>query len=264
MYMAFLTSAFQTRLAYRGQVWASVFGDLVEVFAKIAIWGSIYALSGARAGSITLSEMITYAILGGMVTAGAWDWRRYINEVGHQIKTGDVAVFLLKPLSYPLMLLSAECGKVLFRLLAVVLPVSLIAALSAGIAPPASVFHGVMALAFLLLGFLMLFLLATIAALLAFWLMTVFSLEWMLQALVSIFAGTLVPLWFFPAPAAAVIEKLPFAYTAYHPMAVYLGKLDVSATFATLAIGGGWALVLSIMAGWLWSRARQRIIVQGG
>jgi ABC-2 type transport system permease protein len=121
-----------------------------------------------------------------------------------------------------------------------------------------------MALLFFGLGFLMLFTLATIAGLLAFWLMTVFSLEWMLQALISILAGTFVPLWFFPAPAAAVIEKLPFAYTAYHPMAVYLGKLDVSATLTTFAIGVAWLALLAAFMSWLWSRARRRIIVQGG
>lgn len=264
MYLAFLTSAFQTRLAYRGQVWASMFGDLVEVFAKIAIWMSVYALAGANAGGVTLKEMITYAILGGLVTMGAWEWRRYVNEVGAQIKSGDVAVFLLKPLSYPLMLASAECGKALFRFVAVVAPVWLIAGLSYGIAPPASLFHGGMALVFVLLAFAILFLLATIAGMLAFWLMTVFSLEWTLHAMMSILAGTFVPLWFFPAPAAAIIEKLPFAYTSYHPMAVYLGKVDVSETLALLAVGMGWAVALAGVAGWLWSRARRRLIVQGG
>jgi ABC-2 type transport system permease protein len=264
MYLAFLTTAFQARLAYRGQVWASVFGELVEVFAKIAIWMSVYAVAGTSAGGVTLKEMITYAILGGLVTTGVWEWRRYVNEVGYQIKTGDVAVFLLKPLSYPLMLLSAELGKVLFRILAVIAPVSVIAGLVYGIAPPADLFHGTMAALFFVLGFLMLFVLATIAGLLAFWLMTVFSLEWLLQALISILAGTFVPLWFFPAPAAAVIEKLPFAYTAYHPMAVYLGKIDATATLVTFAIGVAWLLLLGAFAGWLWSRARERIVVQGG
>ena len=67
MYLAFAASAFQTRLAYRGQVWAAVFGDLVVVFAKVAIWTSIFAGIGGVANGVTLAEMITYSIL------GAWD-----------------------------------------------------------------------------------------------------------------------------------------------------------------------------------------------
>jgi ABC-2 type transport system permease protein len=262
VYLAFLSSAFQTRLAYRGQVWASVFGDLVQVFARIAIWMSLYTGLDSANG-VSLREMITYAIFSSLLLHG-WSWSGFVNLIGNQIKTGDVAVFLLKPLNYPLMLLAGECGKLLFRMVTVVLPVSLVVGLIYGVMPAASVFHGAMAGVFFVLGFGILFLLATIAGLLAFWLMTVFSLEWMLQALLLIFAGWFVPLWFFPAPAAAIIEKLPFAYTAYHPMAVYLGKLDVEATLSTLAIGIGWAALLAAVAGWLWSRARQRIIVQGG
>jgi len=73
MYLAFTASAFQTRLAYRGQVWAAVFGELVQVFAKVAIWMSIYAGVGGIADGVTLPEMITYSILGGLVIT-AWPW----------------------------------------------------------------------------------------------------------------------------------------------------------------------------------------------
>lgn len=263
MYRAFLISAFQTQLAYRAQAWASIFGDLVEVFARIAIWMSIFAVAGEKAGGVSLEEMITYTIIGS-VLLGAWEWRLYLNVIGKQIKTGDVAVFLLKPLNYLLMMLFGELGTIGFRLMAVVLPVVGITGLIYGVEPPASFFHGVMFVAFLLLGFAILFLLATIAGLLAFWMMTVFALEWAMHAVMAVLAGTFVPLWFYPAPAAAIIEKLPIAYTTFHPNAVYLGKLDVDATLATFGIGCGWALILTLFAAWLWSRAQDRIVVQGG
>lgn len=262
MYLAFLSSSFQTQLAYRGQAWTSVFGELVEVFARVAIWMSIFAVT-SDTGGITLREMITYAIFGSIITT-AWEWRDYLISIGNQIKTGDVAVFLLKPLNYPLMLLSAQAGAMAFRALAVALPVTLIAGFAYGVEPPASAFHGAMSVAFLLLGLILLFLLATIAGLLAFWMMTVFAMEWLMHAAMSILAGTFVPLWFFPAPVAAIIERLPFAYIAYHPMAVYLGKHDVGATLMTFAIGGAWALALWGAAALLWSKARRRIVVQGG
>ncbi len=263
MYVAFFLTAFQTRLAYRGQVWASIFGSLVGMFAWVSIWIALYSITSGTKSGVSLQEMITYSIFASILLE-AWSWSEFVNLVGRQIKTGDVAVFLLKPLKYPAMLLAGECGKLAFRLLAVILPVALIASLTYGIVPPASAFHGLMAVPFLILGFAILFLLATIAGLLGFWVMTVFSLEWMLQAMLLILAGWTVPLWFFPEPAGAIIEKLPFAYTAYHPMAVYLGKVDVEKTLWTFVIGVGWALLLALFAGWLWSRARQRIVVQGG
>jgi ABC-2 type transport system permease protein len=263
MYRAFFISALQTQLAYRGQAWASIFGDLVEVFARIAIWMSIFAVAGDKAGGVSLKEMITYTIVGS-VLLGAWEWRLYLNVIGQQIKTGDVAVFLLKPLNYLLMMLFWELGTIAFRLMAVVLPVIVVTGLIYGVEPPASPFHGAMFVGFLLLGFVILFLLATIAGLLAFWMMTVFALEWSMHAFMAVLAGSFVPLWFFPAPAAAIIERLPFAYTTFHPNAVYLGRLDVNATLTTFGIGCGWAVVLTGFAAWLWSLAQHRIVVQGG
>jgi ABC-2 type transport system permease protein len=263
MYFAFAASAFQTRLAYRGQVWAAVFGDLVLVFAKVAIWTSIFAGVGGVANGVTLAEMITYSILGGLVLM-VWPWATLVRNVGEQIRTGDVVVYLLKPLRYPLMLLATETGNAAFRLLSVILPVTVVSSLVYGLLPPASLFHGMAYVVFLLVGFFIMFLLAMIAGLLAFWLLTAFSLEWFLQGLLSLLSGVLVPLWFFPPAAAALIAKLPFAYVSYHPMTVYLGKLDIPATLTTLAVGLGWILVLGGAAAWLWGRAARRLVVQGG
>jgi len=135
MYRAFFASAFQTRLAYRSQVWALLLYGFVTVFAKIAIWVALYAQVGtATVGGITRSDMITYAILGGVVLN--WDYTRFIRTFGRQIQSGDVSVFLLKPVRYPLMLLAGACGNLAFELLAVQLPVTIVASLFYGLTPP--------------------------------------------------------------------------------------------------------------------------------
>ena len=43
VYFAFAQSSFQTQLAYRNEVWANMFGKLVQVFARVAVWLAIYA-----------------------------------------------------------------------------------------------------------------------------------------------------------------------------------------------------------------------------
>ena len=158
--------------------------------------------------------MITYAILAGVVFN--WDYTRFIRTFGRQIKSGDVAVFLLKPVRYPLMLLAGECGNLAFELLSVQLPVTIIAGLVYGLTPPASLFAGAMTIVFWGMGFVILFLLSAAAAILAFWLLTVFSLEWTLMALTAIFAGGHTSAVVFPAcrvrhhsAVAILIRRLP-------------------------------------------------------
>lgn len=260
-YTAFTVNAVQARLAYRNQVWASCFGELVGIFARIAIWTSVYAGVASHDG-ITLPEMITYAVLAGPVLY--WDYSKVLYDVGNAVKTGDVAVFLLKPLHYPAYLLAAHIGNFLFELVVVIVPVALVVALVFGLLPPASLFHGMLFLAYWALSFLILFSMAALLGLAAFWLMTAFSLEWFLQGIMSLFSGGLVPLWFFPAPLAAIAGYLPFAWVSYYPAAVYLGKLDVAATWGHLAIGLVWLVILAGSTILLWNKARHRLVVQGG
>lgn len=262
MYLAFVQSAFQTQLAYRGQVWARLFGELIVVVAKIAVWIAVFEGVQSVAG-ITLRDMVTYAILSGTMLA-AWSYANLINTVGREIKTGDVAVFMLKPLSYPLYLFATECGNLLYRTVAVVVPTVVLAALSYGIQPPASVFHGTMFAAFWLLAFVILFLIAALFGLIAFWMMTAFALEWLLQAALLIFSGTFLPLWFLPEGFATIVAHLPFAWVGYYPSAVYLGKLDMVTSWTYLGLGLVWATALALAVAWLWRRAALRITVQGG
>ena len=107
-YLAFAQSAFQTSLAYRNEVWANLFGKLMQVLARVAIWFAVYA-GAASIGGVSLEEMITYALLGGAVT-GAIRYEAIVGGIGNALKTGDVAVWLLKPVSFPLYIIVSELG----------------------------------------------------------------------------------------------------------------------------------------------------------
>lgn len=262
MYLAFAASAFQTQLAYRGQVWALALGYFINISAKVAIWTALFA-GHASVDGVTLAQMVTYAIIAGSVDV-SWHWEQFVQKVGTQIKSGDVAVYLLKPLRYPVMLFSSECGSLGFGLIALVVPVTIISGLLYGFAPPPTAMHGLLFLAMWALGFLILFLLAGIAALLSFWLLTTFALEWMLMALLAALSGRIVPLWFYPEQAAAVLKYLPFAWIAFHPTAVYLGEIEAGEAIGLLAIGAAWVVVLTGILVFLWSRASRRLVVQGG
>jgi ABC-2 type transport system permease protein len=260
-YPAFTATAFQSRLAYRNQVWASVFGELVSTFAYIAIWTAAFAGTASAAG-VSLPEMITYVLIAGPLLH--WETERLLREVGESIRTGDVTVFLLKPMQYPGYLAANHFGQYAFDQLVITLPVVIIVALTVGLLPPASLFHGLIFLPFAVLSWLTLFCLACLAGLLAFWLLTVFALEWFLRGIMALASGAIIPLWFMPSALADILGYLPFAWVSYYPAAVYLGKLDPAQAWTHLGLGCLWLLALVACLAWLWSRARHRLIVQGG
>jgi ABC-2 type transport system permease protein len=262
MYTALAASAFQTQLAYRSQIWAHIFAQSIQVFFRIAIWSSVYVGSD-RVEGVSLPELITYTVLAGTVLS-AWEWARLIQSIDAAVTTGDISVFLLKPLRYPLYLLATECGNWLFRLATVVFPVVVTIGFTYGLRAPASGFHALAFLVFWLLSFSIQFLLSLLFGLLAFWLMTAFSLEWLLQGLLALLSGSFVPLWFFPSTLLPLVRFLPFAWIGFYPVEVYLGKLAPAEIAVRLLLGLGWGLVLSLAVAGLWHRATQRITVQGG
>jgi ABC-2 type transport system permease protein len=262
-YPAFTATAFQSRLAYRNQVWSGLFGELVFIFARIAIWVSVFTTAGTSTiDGVSLPQMITYALLAGPVLY--WDYSRLLNDVGVAIKSGDVAVYLLKPLHYPGYLLANHMGNFVFDLLTVTTPVAIIVALTIGLAAPASLFHALAFLPFWGLSFMMLFVLTALLGLAAFWLMTTQSLDWFFNSIMTLLSGGLVPLWLFPGWLAAIAGHLPFAWVSYYPAAVYVGKLGTTETLLYFVLGLVWLAALLLLLVWLWAKARHRLIVQGG
>jgi ABC-2 type transport system permease protein len=262
MYLAFARSAFRTQLAYRAQIWAGIFGQLVQVFARIAIWTSLLA-TGASVGGVDRSDMVTYAVLGGTVLS-AWDPSRMLYAISAELKNGDIASRLLRPVPYPAYLFATECGNLVYRAVAVGLPVLVIAAVVYGLKPPASLFYGAVFPAFWVLSFLLLFGLSCLGGLAAFWLMTAFSIDWFLWSIIGLLSGGFVPLWFFPDWLAAAVKYLPFAWIGFYPAAVYLGKIGEPETLLLLGIGIAWVAIFGLAIRVLWSKATTRITVQGG
>lgn len=260
-YPAFTATAFASHLAYRNQVWSSVFGELVGSFAYIAVWTAGYA-GLASVDGVTLPQMITYVLIAGPLLY--WDTTRFIREVGDAVRTGDVTIYLLKPLHYPGLLLANQLGHYAFDLLSVFVPVAIIIALTAGLLPPAGLAHGLYFLAFWAVSWLMLFLIATITGMLAFWLLTAFALDWLLRGVMALASGYIVPLWFMPEALASALGYLPFAWVSYYPTAIYLGQIPLGDVPGLLAGGCLWLAALGAALTLLWGQARHRLVVQGG
>jgi ABC-2 type transport system permease protein len=261
-YLAFAQSAFQTSLAYRNEIWANLFGKLLQVMARVAIWFAVYA-GAASVGGVSLEEMITYALLGGVVT-GAIRYEAIVGGIGNALKSGDVAVWLLKPAIYPLYVIANEMGSTAYRFVFMVVPTVAVVALIYGMLPPASVFHGTMFVLYWLLAFAVMSLISALFGLLSFWLLTSFALEWTMQSLLNLLSGILIPFWFFPQPFAVIAGHLPFAWIVYYPSAVWLGRLTPEQTLLYFAVGLLWAAAIALGVAWLWRNASSRIIVQGG
>jgi ABC-2 type transport system permease protein len=259
-YYEFFLKSFKKNFAYRADVWLRVFGNVLGILVQVAIWRAV--LGSGSAEGVDLPDMVTYSILTTLV-AGLLMMGLY-HDADDRLRTGDIAVDLLKPLRYPLYLFADGLGRSAYQALFTVLPTLAVAWPLFGFSPPASPGHALAFLAALAIALSVSYALSYLIALLAFWFLTTMHFRFAVAGFVTAFSGSFLPLWFFPPGWAAVARALPFQYLGFVPAAAYMGEIPVPELGLTLAGGVAWTAALLALAGWLWSASVRRLVVQGG
>jgi ABC-2 type transport system permease protein len=152
----------------------------------------------------------------------------------------------------------------LFSALFSVLPTLVIAALFFGFQAPASPGNAAAFAVAFAIALAISFSLACMVGMLGFYFLATFHFQWALGALRSLFAGTMVPLWFYPDGLRSLAEGLPFKFLAFFPAAAWMGELSRRDLALNLALGLCWSAALLGFCWWMWSRIVRRLVVQGG
>lgn len=259
-FLAFFGTSFRKNLVYRSEVWLWIIYGLVSIVILAAIWRSLLA-DGAVEG-ITVSDMVTYAVITTVVSTISL--HRMITDVDERLRSGDIAIDLIKPMHYPSLQLADQLGRAAFQLVFVVVPMVIIAELLVDAKGPASLTAALGFLVALIIALLVSFAMGLVLALLAFWFLTTFHFIWTDAALLTLFGGAQLPLWFFPDTLEMVARLLPYQFVAFVPAAIYLGEISGAELLQTLALGVVWIGVLGGGAHLLWSAAIRRLTLQGG
>jgi ABC-2 type transport system permease protein len=260
LYLAMAGTSFRKHLAYRSEVWIWVVISVLYVAIEVAVWDALIG-EGEVAG-ITLREMVTYSIVYAMTSRAIAD--RVLSDVDQKLRSGDVAVDLVKPYSYPLTLVADQLGRTAFSALFSSLPTVAVAALLFGFDLPPNLWTGMAYVAAFVICLAISFALACIVGMLGFHFLATFHFQWALGALRTLFAGTMVPLWFFPDGLRTVASALPFQFVGFVPGAIWLGEYSLSETFGMLALGMAWTIGLGALGWWMLQRITTRLVVQGG
>ena len=86
----------------------------------------------------------------------------------------------------------------------------------------------------------------------------------MLNLLMTLLAGNILPLTLFPDTWQKVITLLPYAQILDAPIRLYTGERPLSDAPGLLALQAGWVVVIVAFGLWLWRKNQKRLIVQGG
>lgn len=253
------TSA-KSNLAYLGEVGSRVIFLGVILFIFLRLWQVTYHETGSSTlGGLTLAQMLWYLAVTESIILSA---PRVSAMVDQDVRTGQLSVHLIKPLSYPLYCLSNSIGERLVRFLMNLAVGLLVVTVFVGPIPIS--LSSVVFLAIAIpMAFILDFLANFMIGLGAFWLEDTTGLMLIYSRITMILGGMLIPIELFPDYMQPVLKVLPFASIVYGPARMFV-KPELS-ELMSLLVNQSVALVLFAVAVWLvFKLASGRIFANGG
>jgi ABC-2 type transport system permease protein len=108
------------------------------------------------------------------------------------------------------------------------------------------------------------FLISYSVAMLAFWMLEISTVVFIIYSFEFFLSGHMFPLGFMPVAFREVLMLLPFPYELYFPISIFMGKVHGAALWEGLLIQFCWVLIIAFGANTLWQRGLKRYQAVGG
>lgn len=232
---------------------------LLILFVFVQLWSAAYDGDSTKViAGFTLKQIVWYLVFTEALTMAGPPLCIRIEE---EVKNGDIAVRLIRPLSYVGYHYISYMAEAYFRFIVHLLVGSTIAWSFVG----APLFgYGWPGLLTLSLGALTIaFLLNATVALCAFWVEETRGMEFVLQKLQFTVGGMLLPLDLMPEWLQRICAWLPFQAVLYFPARTAV-KFGDAAILQQFLIQGAWISVLTVSVMWMYKRGVAKLHVNGG
>lgn len=252
--------AARSNLAYSGEVLSRTVFLAVILYIFFKLWQATYGQSHSTVlGGLTLNQMLWYLTITEAITMSA---PRLAQQIDEDVRSGTLAVRLLKPIDYPLYCLSTTLGERLVRFLANLATGGLITLCLVG--PPQLAAEAWLMLSLVVLpAFVLDGLGNLLIGLLAFWLEDTSGLVLIYSRLTMILGGMLIPIELFPHWLKEIVVLLPFPYLIWAPAHLFVQPESQTLVKVLMAQAINIAVLLVAMR-LLYSRALGRISAHGG
>ncbi len=256
-------AGFRQQSQYRLAMGAGLFTNCVFGFIRASVLlAALEASTGAFAGytreSLAAYVWISQALLGAVVLMSA------DTVLGQRIKSGDVAVDLLRPVSLVASNTWTAVGRGLYTLLPRGVPAVLVGVLSVGFFLPTQAGPYLLGVPSVLLAVVGSYLGVHCVSMLGFWLVDVRGVNALYGILATFMAGLFVPVDLFPGWLRSLAACTPFPTFLQFPVDVLSGRVLGWQAWSHLATQAGWVLALLALAQLLAVLGRRHLEVQGG
>ena len=245
---------------YRASTLLSLVVLAIQVALYAVVWRAIYRGHAGMVAGADVKTAVGYAVLGITVASVLNVWPGM--SIEGRVRDGLIGVDLTRPIGLLTQSLAVQTGYVIAGLPAVLVGLGT-GLVVGGLAGPSGVAAAAGFAVSLVLAFCVSQLITLLMSLASFWTLEVGGIGMMFAVVRTFMSGAILPLWFMPGWLRGVAEVLPFQAAGYTPLATYFGR-PPGGLAAALGVQVLWVLVLGGLCAGVWSRAKRRVVVQGG
>lgn len=209
-------------------------------------------------GNWTISTITSYYFLLIIVIATLKSHAE-LPVVRDDIEKGELAGRLLKPFSYYWQRFYAEVPvRIIEGLIGVVIWFALSFYFKNFFNPQLSVSQIGLIIILIVLSYLISFTFKIIVGITALWTTDIRGLEELVEIMIIIFSGQLMPIDLLPGVLEKIAYFLPFSYFTYFPVIALQGRLSFFQLITVIGIQIFWLILLSFIYRYLWQRGLRR------
>lgn len=264
LYAAVFSMGVQNAFVYRWNFFFRAAFGLLPLAATVWIWREIFAGRGSDVGGYSYGEMVFYfvavTLVESIVSPTDDEW-----QIAADIREGRISSFLLRPVNYLGYRASLFLSSRVVYAGVALLPLAAVGWWLPGEMrmPGDGVTWAVFFLSVAMAAALQ-FLIAFVLATLAFWVLEISTLVFILYSFEYFLSGRIFPIDVLPPTLRMILNALPFPYELYFPVAVWMGKLTGGAMWQGLAVQGAWTLGMFALSQWVWRRGVRHYGAFGG
>ncbi|HJA94413.1 MAG TPA: ABC-2 family transporter protein [Candidatus Eisenbergiella merdipullorum] len=265
-YLQFASATLGRLLTYRFNAFFKMINRLIFMAVQVYIWKIVYGndkqlFFHTQFGTISLHDMISYTVMSHVMYCFIQSCS--VSSLNSQISSGNISQLLVRPISIKMYLFIESLCESLISVLLQALPLLIFGILVYRITIP-SFLTCLLFVLFLINGFLIYYLLTTIVAASAFWVVKAGPADALVNGLIKIFSGVWIPVWFLSGWLLHLSELLPLQNIYFLPIAVYLQKLTGREIIRNCLTQGLWIAGLYLVMDLVWRKGETKVMIQGG
>jgi ABC-2 type transport system permease protein len=254
----------QNTFVYRWNFFLRALFGLFPLIGTIFIWRAIFEAKGGGINNFDYASVVFYFLLvlalDSLITPADDEW-----QVAADIREGQLNAFLVKPMNYLLYRLSLfASNRLLYTVVTLPVLVVVFLAFHTYIAWPSSWETWACTTVSVILAAMLQFLISYSVALLAFWMLEISTVVFIIYSFEYFLSGHMFPISFMPEGIQGILRLLPFPYELYFPISIFMEQVRGRELWNGMLIQTCWVLLIYLGATALWRGGLRKYQAVGG